>query len=185
VCRAAPVFTAQDRSLLRQLQRGPLTEWAGVALRELASPLQGEVEYDDCSVPLALLRLLRLFIEHAPLALKPHAAQLLPPLGAQLQAVMRASEAQIAEDGGGMTHDDGGQCASDGGMLGLAALAAQLFDVIAALAGSSKWSKLLLPVLPEVGIYMRLPVLQIFTALHLLSYTPLPTPLRSSTARRC
>lgn len=61
-----------DRQLLQQLQRGPLAEWAGAALRELAAPLS---EYEDCSVPLALLRLLRLLAEHAPLALKPHKAR--------------------------------------------------------------------------------------------------------------
>ena len=35
-------------------------------------------------------------------------------------------------------------------MLGLSALISQLLDVFAALAGSSRWSKLLLPTLPEV-----------------------------------
>ena len=54
---------------MQQLQKGPLAEWVGVLLTELAAPLS---EHADCSVGLALLRLLRLLAEQAPLALKPH-----------------------------------------------------------------------------------------------------------------
>ena len=53
---------------MQQLQKGPLAEWVGVLLTELAAPLS---EHADCSVGLALLRLLRLLAEQAPLALKP------------------------------------------------------------------------------------------------------------------
>ena len=136
-----------DEKLLQQLQRGPLAEWVGVLLAELATPLS---EHEDCSVAIALLRLLRLLAEQAPLALKPHAPRLLPPLGALLAGAMAVSNARMVADDADALDGGGGVCDSDGGMLGLSALISQLLDVLAALAGSSRWSKLLLPALPEV-----------------------------------
>ena len=47
-------------------------------------------------VAIALLRLLRLLVEQAPLALKPHAPRLLPPLGALLAGAMAVSDARMA-----------------------------------------------------------------------------------------
>ena len=108
----------EDAKLMQQLQKGPLAEWVGVLLTELAAPLS---EHADCSVGLALLRLLRLLAEQAPLALKPHAPRLLAPLGALLAAAMAVTDAQMADEPDALD-DGGGVCDSDGGMLGLPAL---------------------------------------------------------------
>ena len=108
----------EDAKLMQQLQKGPLAEWVGMLLTELAAPLS---EHADCSVGLALLRLLRLLAEQAPLALKPHAPRLLAPLGALLAAAMAVTDAQMADEPDALD-DGGGVCDSDGGMLGLPAL---------------------------------------------------------------
>ena len=149
-----------DRRLLQQLQRGPLAGWVGAILRELATPLAA---YDDCSVAIAALRLLQLLSEQAPLALKPHAESLLPPLGTAMLGAVRAHEAMLARGADDADDDAGGACDSDGGLLGLAALSAQLFDNLAALGASSKWCKLLLPSLGEV-FYAAVAFLQVAPA---------------------
>ena len=145
-----------DQGSVRRLQRGYLKEWAGTALRTLMSSASdaSDAGLTDCSLELALLRLVRLLIVSLPRALDEHVDGLLPPIGALLLRAVRALEleSRLCEPAaaGGATAAGAAAYDSDGGALGVAALVSGVLDVLSALAASSRFYRRLLPVLPDV-----------------------------------
>ncbi|KAL1522035.1 hypothetical protein AB1Y20_021680 [Prymnesium parvum] len=140
-----------DRALLRSLQHGQLAELAAAALGALSESSPSA----DFAVQISALRLLRLLAGSFGRALVPHKPRLLPPLGALLLR-MRERHAAPAADA---PYD------SDGCLLGAEALTTQVFDLLAALAASSRLYKLLLPALGEL-LHSCLSFLEITPAAH-------------------
>lgn len=154
-----------DDPVLRQLQKGPLAVWASLILEALAgcadapagvAGVAGAVagaDDESCALQVALVRLLRLFIQMLPRALLPNKEAILPPLGAQLLRAVRLHERTLEamEPGGAMgLWNAPSRYDSDGETEGAEALAAELLDVFSALADSSTFHRLLTPALPDL-----------------------------------
>lgn len=154
-----------DDPVLRQLQKGPLAVWASLILEALAgcadapagvAGVAGAVagaDDESCALQVALVRLLRLFIQMLPRALLPNKEAILPPLGAQLLRAVRLHERTLEamEPGGAMgLWNAPSRYDSDGETEGADALAAELLDVFSALADSSTFHRLLTPALPDL-----------------------------------
>ena len=129
-----------DRKLLNKLQAGPLAQWAAIALAELSQSAGRAAPLEDCSLQIALVRLLRLLAASLPKSLSPHTGTLVPTVGALLVRALSAHEAKLAEGGEGCGAPP---CDSEGGLLGCEALSTGLFDLLAALGSSSKLYKAL------------------------------------------
>ena len=157
-----------DDPVLRKLQKGPLAVWASLILEALAgcadapagvAGVAGAVagaegaDGESCALQVALVRLLRLFIQMLPRALLPNKEAILPPLGAQLLRAVRLHERTLEamEPGGAMgLWNAPSRYDSDGETEGADALAAELLDVFSALADSSTFHRLLTPALPDL-----------------------------------
>ena len=154
-----------DDPVLRKLQKGPLAVWASLILEALAgcadapagvAGVAGAVagaDDESCALQVALVRLLRLFIQMLPRALLPNKEAILPPLGAQLLRAVRLHERtlEVMEPGGAMgLWNAPSRYDSDGETEGAEALAAELLDVFSALADSSTFHRLLTPALPDL-----------------------------------
>ena len=160
-----------DDPVLRKLQKGPLAVWASLILEALAgcadapagvagvAGVAGAVagaegaDGESCALQVALVRLLRLFIQMLPRALLPNKEAILPPLGAQLLRAVRLHERTLeaTEPGGAMgLWNAPSRYDSDGETEGADALAAELLDVFSALADSSTFHRLLTPALPDL-----------------------------------
>ena len=157
-----------DDPVLRKLQKGPLAVWASLILEALAgcadapagvAGVAGAVagaegaDGECCALQVALVRLLRLFIQMLPRALLPNKEAILPPLGAQLLRAVRLHERTLEamEPGGAMgPWNAPSRYDSDGETEGADALAAELLDVFSALADSSTFHRLLTPALPNL-----------------------------------
>ena len=157
-----------DDPVLRKLQKGPLAVWASLILEALAgcadapagvagvAGVAGAVAGagdESCALQVALVRLLRLFIQMLPRALLPNKEAILPPLGAQLLRAVRLHERTLEamEPGGAMgLWNAPSRYDSDGETEGADALAAELLDVFSALADSSTFHRLLTPALPDL-----------------------------------
>ena len=154
-----------DDPVLRKLQKGPLAVWASLILEALAgcadapagvAGVAGAVagaDDESCALQVALVRLLRLFIQMLPRALLPNKEAILPPLGAQLLRAVRLHERTLEamEPGGAMgLWNAPSRYDSDGETEGAEALAAELLDVFSALADSSTFHRLLTPALPDL-----------------------------------
>jgi hypothetical protein len=148
-----------DAPGVRKLERGPLAEWAGLALSTLAKSASTSLGADardgsggllhDCSIEIALLRLIRLLVVSLPRSIAPHSEALLPALGALLLRAVQALEAEMHSTLDGAS-DAPAAYDSDGGVLGVSSLISCLLDVFASLAASSRFYKQLQPALPDV-----------------------------------
>lgn len=179
---------SDDPALLAWLVKGVLSDLVLAALDELSLPHPSAPSPPShMNLQIALLRLLRLLVVAFPKALTPHKPRLLQPVGALLlssrnsHAAMIAAGATEAEgggdggtrgeggvEGGGEGVGEGGQgaaCDSDGGLLGSEAVVTQMFDLLAAIASSSRLYKLLLPALPEL-VFLLLSFLEIIPEAH-------------------
>jgi hypothetical protein len=155
---------SMENELIGALEGKHLCLWAEALLSALIAPLaEGSASCDERAprydVSIGSLRLLELLVAQFPKSVLPLGDRLLPALGAQMSGVHAEHTMTLTRSLAGI--DAEGPCDVDGNALGLEAHAAQLFDVFAAIALSSRLSKLLNPVLPELFFallsFMRIP----------------------------
>lgn len=144
---------SMDNELIGALEGEHLRLWAEALLSALIEPVaDGSTSCNGRAPPydvsIGSLRLLELLVAQFPMSVHPLGERLLPALGAQMSSVHAAHTIALTHPPAGV--DSERLCDVDGNALGLEAHAAQLFDVFAAIALSSRLSTLLKPVLPEL-----------------------------------
>lgn len=132
----------QDASIL-QLQKGELS---GLALSAIAQLDASDAPTAGCWLQIELLRLLRQLITSFPRSLTPHKKQLLPCVGKLLVYLSQVHSNAIRHP---VTREPAAYD-SDGGLVGSDSLTTLVFDILTAVASSSRLYKLLLPSLSEL-----------------------------------